>query len=128
MFKWLWSLVDICNDRMGEPYRKCKRAFDDAYHDCRDRLGIFKFLCEIVDAASNLCHLARIGELLCAIVQAVKDLIISTVKKKTVGSVNRTLECASTHACTHARKHAYTHTHTHTHLCSHRHSQRHSNV
>jgi hypothetical protein len=59
VFKWLYSLVDICNEKMGEPYRKCKKAFDDAYNDCSDSLSIFSFLCEIVTAASTLCNLAR---------------------------------------------------------------------
>ncbi|KAK7484477.1 hypothetical protein BaRGS_00024233 [Batillaria attramentaria] len=86
VFKWLYSLVDICNEKMGAPYRKCKKAFDDAYSDCRDRLGIFKFLCEIVDAASNLCHIVRVGELLCAIGGAVKDLVVSSVEKATTGT------------------------------------------
>ena len=93
VFKWLFSLVDICNERMGAPYRKCKKSFDDAYRDCRDRLGFFGFLCGIVSAASNLCQLARIGELLCAIGGAIKELVVSAVKKATVGSVRLICYC-----------------------------------
>ena len=28
-------MVDICNERMGEPYRKCRDAFSRAVDDCR---------------------------------------------------------------------------------------------
>ncbi|XP_035826891.1 DC-STAMP domain-containing protein 2-like [Aplysia californica] len=79
LFSWLASMVDVCNKNMGEPYRKCKKAFEDGYNDCSDALGIFDFLCNIVSAVSQVCHLARIGELLCVIAGVVKDLVLEKI-------------------------------------------------
>ncbi|KAL8604456.1 hypothetical protein ACOMHN_042285 [Nucella lapillus] len=87
VFKWLSSVVDICNTKMGEPYRKCKKSFEDAYDDCSDSLGIFDFLCKIVTAASYLCRLARIGELLCVITGAIKSLLLNSVSKATTSRI-----------------------------------------
>ncbi|XP_071104714.1 DC-STAMP domain-containing protein 2-like [Haliotis cracherodii] len=64
---WLISIVNICNHNMGAPYRRCKKSFDEAIQDCRNRLGVFKFICEIVDLVAQLCHIARAGELFCLV-------------------------------------------------------------
>jgi hypothetical protein len=32
---WILHAVDVCNERIGEPYRKCTEAFDYAVNDCR---------------------------------------------------------------------------------------------
>ena len=38
---WLGSMVNVCNDKMGKPAKKCEKAFDEAkkkcvsfYHNC----------------------------------------------------------------------------------------------
>lgn len=33
--QWLANMVDRCNDKMGAPYRKCMKAFEDGVNDCR---------------------------------------------------------------------------------------------
>ncbi|XP_025077532.1 DC-STAMP domain-containing protein 2-like isoform X2 [Pomacea canaliculata] len=87
VFKWLYNIVDICNEQMGEPYKKCTKVFDDAYKDCSRRLGVFDFVCGIVTATSHLCHIARIGELLCLLSAAIKTLVVDTIKEATIGTV-----------------------------------------
>ena len=81
-------MVDICNAELGKPYQKCKKSFEDAYDDCARRLGIFKFLCKIVSACKPLCNIVRIGQLLCAIVGAIKDLVVGTIVKGTLNTVS----------------------------------------
>ena len=75
---------------MGKPYNKCMKAFDNAYDDCIERLGFFKFLCKIVKAASHLCELCKIGQILCAVTGAIKGLALDEIKAATVGSVRLT--------------------------------------
>ncbi|KAL5019782.1 hypothetical protein ScPMuIL_002674 [Solemya velum] len=88
VFSWLGNIVSQCNETMGHPYRKCMRLFDDASRDCRSRLGWFLgWVCGIVDAASGLCHIARIGELLCMITEAIKYLIESEIGKRVSGAI-----------------------------------------
>ncbi|CAG5132396.1 unnamed protein product, partial [Candidula unifasciata] len=76
LFRWLYGMVDICNDRMGQPYRRCKRAFDNAFDKCVDVMWIFAFICYIVKAVALVCNIARIGELLCLIVSAIRSLVL----------------------------------------------------
>ncbi|KAM9309176.1 DC-STAMP domain-containing protein 2 [Pholidichthys leucotaenia] len=64
---FLVDVDDICNAKLGAPYRKCRAVFIEAYDDCSDLLGDFDFLCEIVNAFLPLCELARVGELFCVI-------------------------------------------------------------
>lgn len=33
-FKWLGNMVNICNDKMGGPYKKCKDAITSAKKKC----------------------------------------------------------------------------------------------
>ncbi|KAL4235200.1 DC-STAMP-like protein [Mactra antiquata] len=77
--QWLASMVDRCNDTMGKPYRKCQAAFDRAVQNCKDDLGILGGICEIAGGFDVLCNIVRVGELLCLIVDAIKNLIESAV-------------------------------------------------
>ncbi|KAJ3598000.1 hypothetical protein NHX12_001515 [Muraenolepis orangiensis] len=64
---FLVDIGDVCNDKMGRPYRKCTRLFDEARDECVELLGIFNFLCDIVDGFRPLCGLSRAGQLFCVI-------------------------------------------------------------
>lgn len=64
---FLVDIGDICNEKLGTPYRKCRALFSEARGNCEELLGEFNFLCDIVDGFQPLCHLARAGELFCTI-------------------------------------------------------------
>ncbi|XP_028984393.1 DC-STAMP domain-containing protein 2 isoform X2 [Betta splendens] len=64
---FLADIGDICNAKLGSPYRKCQSVLSDARSDCSNLLGYFNFLCDTVDAFLPLCNLARAGELFCII-------------------------------------------------------------
>lgn len=34
-FGWLANMVNVCNDKMGAPYQKCKASFKIGYDDCK---------------------------------------------------------------------------------------------
>ncbi|XP_052817975.1 DC-STAMP domain-containing protein 2-like [Mya arenaria] len=77
--QWLKSTVDTCNRKMGSPYRKCKNLFEDAYNDCKKKLGAMGFLCEIASLVGKVCNVVRVGELLCFIVDAIRRLLESAI-------------------------------------------------
>lgn len=56
---FLADIGDICNEKLGTPYRKCRELFEEARSDCTNLLGDFDFLCDIVDGFLPLCNLAR---------------------------------------------------------------------
>ncbi|XP_041799311.1 DC-STAMP domain-containing protein 2 [Chelmon rostratus] len=64
---FLVDIGDVCNAKLGSPYRKCRAVFAEARADCSDLLGEFNFLCDIVDGFLPLCSIARAGELFCII-------------------------------------------------------------
>nr|KAI8755460.1 DC-STAMP domain-containing protein 2-like [Biomphalaria glabrata] len=88
VFQWLAGMTDVCNENMGQPYRKCKKAFDDGYNKCCAVMSIFKFLCGIVTLVGYLCNIARIGELLCLIADAIKDFIVSKIGAPVMARIN----------------------------------------
>ncbi|XP_017335314.1 DC-STAMP domain-containing protein 2 isoform X2 [Ictalurus punctatus] len=64
---FLASIGDICNAKMGTPYKKCNSVFDEGRADCMELLSVFSFLCHIVDGFRPLCGLTRVGEFFCVI-------------------------------------------------------------
>lgn len=56
---FLASIGDICNEKMGTPYKKCNSVFDEGRADCMELLSVFSFLCHIVDGFRPLCGLTR---------------------------------------------------------------------
>ncbi|XP_070767834.1 DC-STAMP domain-containing protein 2 [Enoplosus armatus] len=74
---FLVDIGDVCNAKLGSPYRKCRAVFAEARADCADLLGEFNFLCDIVDGFLPLCNIARAGELFCII----PSFIASQLKK-----------------------------------------------
>lgn len=64
---FLVDIGDVCNQKLGAPFRKCWALFSEARGNCEELLGEFSFLCGIVDGVRPLCHLARAGELFCTV-------------------------------------------------------------
>ncbi|XP_014773461.1 DC-STAMP domain-containing protein 2 [Octopus bimaculoides] len=79
IFSWLGNIVNVCNERMLDPFRKCTRAFRLARINCvRTVLPEFVKLCNIVTFFKSICHLARIGEMLCSLTEVLKKLVLRT--------------------------------------------------
>lgn len=72
VWMWLKSITDICNDKMGDPYYKCLEKFDEATKSCKEKLGVFDFLCDIVDGTKGLCNISKIGMALCELLRLIK--------------------------------------------------------
>lgn len=66
---FLVGIGEVCNDKLGTPYKKCNKLFDDARDDCMELLSVFNFLCHIVDGFRPLCGLARGWLTCCSIIQ-----------------------------------------------------------
>ncbi|XP_027863773.1 DC-STAMP domain-containing protein 2 isoform X2 [Xiphophorus couchianus] len=86
---FLVDIGDICNDKMGAPYRKCRDLFAQGRKDCNNLLKEFNFLCEIVDAFLPLCNLARAGELFCIIPSYVASHLKRRLAEPTVAAFRK---------------------------------------
>ncbi|KAI0233286.1 hypothetical protein LSAT2_016464 [Lamellibrachia satsuma] len=75
---WLLSFVQQCNDKMGTPFRKCRGAITNAVERCKRKAWIFKFACNIAKVYW-VCHIARVGELLCLVTDAIVKIFIERI-------------------------------------------------
>ncbi|XP_059195928.1 DC-STAMP domain-containing protein 2 isoform X1 [Centropristis striata] len=86
---FLADIGDVCNTKLGAPYRKCVAVFGEARADCSELLGDFNFLCDIVDVFLPLCNLARAGELFCIVPSYVADQLKRRLAAPTVAAFER---------------------------------------
>ncbi|KAL6488500.1 hypothetical protein MHYP_G00022410 [Metynnis hypsauchen] len=86
---FLASIGDICNDKMGTPYKKCNTLFDEGRADCMELLSIFSFLCHIVDGFRPLCGLTRVGELFCILPSYIGEHLKTRLAFPTTAAFNQ---------------------------------------
>ncbi|XP_041442124.1 DC-STAMP domain-containing protein 2-like [Xenopus laevis] len=55
----LYNLKEICNEAIGAPDKKCFEIFKNGKQNCLNVMGKGGFICNVVDAASVLCHLSN---------------------------------------------------------------------
>lgn len=73
-------MVGVCNKKMGKPYDKCNNAFNKVYRKCRKKMKLVKFVCKAVRVLQKLCHVVRVGELLCKMTAYVKNQAVKKIK------------------------------------------------
>ncbi|XP_056237675.1 DC-STAMP domain-containing protein 2 [Seriola aureovittata] len=87
---FLVDIGDVCNAKLGSPYRKCRAVFAEARADCSDLLGEdFNFLCDIVDGFLPLCKLARAAELFCIIPSYIAKQLKKHLAAPTIAAFER---------------------------------------
>ncbi|KAF7226476.1 DC-STAMP domain-containing protein 2 isoform X1 [Nothobranchius furzeri] len=89
---FLVDIGDICNDKLGTPYRKCRAVFAEARSDCNNLLGEFNFLCDIVDGFLPLCNIARAGEFFCIIPSYVAAHLKQRLADPTVAAFKKMMQ------------------------------------
>nr|XP_057909296.1 DC-STAMP domain-containing protein 2 isoform X2 [Doryrhamphus excisus] len=86
---FLVDIGDVCNAKLGSPYRKCLTVFRQAKADCSAQLGDFNFLCDIVSGFQPLCELARAGKLFCIIPAYIATQLKDRLVEPTVSAFQR---------------------------------------
>lgn len=59
MLHFLVQIGDVCNEKLGSPYRKCRSVFNKGHADCVLQLGEFSPLCDVIKVFMPLCSLTR---------------------------------------------------------------------
>ncbi|XP_053744112.1 DC-STAMP domain-containing protein 2 isoform X2 [Synchiropus splendidus] len=84
---FLAEIGDVCNEKLGAPYRKCVTLFRAAQEDCLDLLDReFHFLCEIIAGFQSLCNIARVGEIFCTIPSYIATQLKERLEEPTVAA------------------------------------------
>nr|XP_043873781.1 DC-STAMP domain-containing protein 2-like [Solea senegalensis] len=86
---FLADIGDVCNEKVGSPYRKCRRLFTEAQSDCSHLLGDFNFLCDIISAFMPLCNIAYVGDLFCLIPSYVARVLRTRLATPVVAAFER---------------------------------------
>ncbi|XP_036929083.1 DC-STAMP domain-containing protein 2 [Acanthopagrus latus] len=86
---FLVNIGDVCNAKLGSPYRKCRQVFAKARADCSELLGDFNFLCDIMDSFLPLCSIARAGELFCSVPAYIADHLKKRLAAPAVAAFER---------------------------------------
>ncbi|KAG8231125.1 hypothetical protein J437_LFUL010451 [Ladona fulva] len=82
-FKWLASIANICNRKIGTPSERCIRAFSTAIDDCIVKLGpVFSWLCSIAKLASLVCHILKVLDFICEIIHFGGEKLVEVMKRK----------------------------------------------
>ncbi|CAJ1061254.1 DC-STAMP domain-containing protein 2 isoform X1 [Xyrichtys novacula] len=89
---FLVDIGEVCNAKLGSPYRKCRAVFAEARADCSYLLGEFNFLCDIVDSFLPLCSIAHAGELFCTVPVYIADHLRKRLAAPTVAAFERLKE------------------------------------
>ncbi|KAH3769099.1 hypothetical protein DPMN_170346 [Dreissena polymorpha] len=77
--RWLANFTDSCNKKVRQPYERCVQGFESARVKCKKLLGPLDGLCNIVKWFQPVCGVARVGELVCVIADAIKRLITKNI-------------------------------------------------
>lgn len=80
-FNWLGSIVNMCNKKIGTPYQRCAKVFENAIDDCREKLGYFEIFCNVTYVVKLICYSLKFLDLICMALDFISDSIIGAVKR-----------------------------------------------
>jgi len=89
VFRWLSSVINICNKELGTPFDRCKKVFEGAVADCRAKLGpFFEKICNITYIVNTLCYVMKPLDFMCILVSYIGDTVIGAVRNSTHSVTN----------------------------------------
>ncbi|XP_062705075.1 DC-STAMP domain-containing protein 2-like [Aedes albopictus] len=81
-YKWLSNIAAVCNKKNGTPFDQCIRSLESAVEDCRQRLGVVDFMCEVTHVAKVVCYSVKVVDYMCELIDFASDQIVETIEKK----------------------------------------------
>lgn len=81
VFKWLASIVNVCNNQFGTPFKRCTKAVDNAVEECRKHLGQ---LCDVTNVLKTFCNSVKFIDYLCELIDFISDSVLVEMKLSTI--------------------------------------------
>lgn len=81
-FNWLGNIAAVCNQKNGTPFDQCIRSLESAVEDCKQKLGVVDFMCEVTHVAKVVCYSVKVVDYMCELIDFVSDQIVETIEKK----------------------------------------------
>lgn len=80
--QFLINLLNFCNKKLGTPYERCAKVFENAVDDCTAKLGpYFRWLCNIPYIVKGVCFVAKLADAICFIKDWLNESIIGPVTR-----------------------------------------------
>ncbi|KAL4097578.1 hypothetical protein QTP88_022329 [Uroleucon formosanum] len=79
-YEWLYSIMNICNKKVGTPYQRCTKMFDNALEECKVTVSpTFDFMCSISYVISNVCYTVKFLDSLCEFFEFINESIFGAI-------------------------------------------------
>ncbi|XP_025200427.1 DC-STAMP domain-containing protein 2-like [Melanaphis sacchari] len=80
-YEWLYSVMNICNKKVGTPYQRCTKMFDNALEECKVTVSpTFDWMCSISYVISNVCYTVKFLDSLCEFFELINESIFSAIQ------------------------------------------------
>ena len=86
VFKWLANIVNVCNNKLGTPFKRCSRVVDDTIEECRKQLGIAHSLCDVTNLLKTFCNSVKFIDYLCELIDFISDSVLVEMKLSKINS------------------------------------------
>ncbi|NXJ99822.1 DCST2 protein, partial [Corythaixoides concolor] len=79
---WLWlaNMGNVCNDKLGRPFRRCVRFMEKARDKCERAIPFLYFLCYVTVIFKSLCALTNYDLLFCVIPEYIQSFLKRQIK------------------------------------------------
>ncbi|XP_060852767.1 DC-STAMP domain-containing protein 2-like [Rhopalosiphum padi] len=80
-YEWLYSVMNICNKKVGTPYQRCTKMFDNALDECKVTVSpTFDWMCSISYVISNVCYTVKFLDSLCEFFEFINESIFGAIQ------------------------------------------------
>ncbi|XP_023656982.2 DC-STAMP domain-containing protein 2 isoform X2 [Paramormyrops kingsleyae] len=86
---FLVRIGDVCEDKLGSPYRKCVKAFNDAQRNCTELLDAASGICDVVSGMQDLCNLTKVTLVFCVVPTYVMTQMKTKLADPTVAALEK---------------------------------------
>ncbi|XP_050421370.1 DC-STAMP domain-containing protein 2-like [Adelges cooleyi] len=80
-YEWLYSIMSICNKKVGTPFQRCTRVFDNALEDCKITVpSSLSWMCSISYVISHVCYTVKFLDSLCEFFEFINESIFGAIR------------------------------------------------
>ncbi|XP_050526772.1 DC-STAMP domain-containing protein 2-like [Daktulosphaira vitifoliae] len=80
-YEWLYSVMNMCNKKIGTPFQRCTKVFDNALEDCKVSVpSAFNWMCSISFVISHVCYSVKFLDSLCEFFEFINESIFGAIR------------------------------------------------
>ncbi|VVC30076.1 Dendritic cell-specific transmembrane protein-like [Cinara cedri] len=80
-YDWLYSVMSICNKKVGTPFQRCTKMFDSALDECKATVSpAFGWMCSVSYVLSHVCYSVKFLDSLCDFFEFINESIFGAIE------------------------------------------------